>query len=100
MRRLLPLLVLCAGCRTLFPAPVPMTSLRYLMPDREGARCLVVLLPGAGDHADTFREEGFIDAIQTGGVSVDIVAADATLGYYLQGINSERIQSDVLGPGR
>ena len=100
MLRLLPLWVLCAGCLTLFPAPVPMTSARYLMPDREGARCLVVLLPGAGDRADAFREEGFIDALQTGGVSVDIVAADATLGYYIRGNNSERIQADVLGYGR
>ena len=47
MRRLLPLALLCASC-ALLPAPIPMTAEHYRMPDRDKARCLMILLPGAG----------------------------------------------------
>jgi len=77
-----------------------MTSLRDPPPGNAEARCLVLLLPGAGDHASTFREEGFVAAIQGSGASVDIVAADATLGYYLKGRAAGSIEADVAAPAR
>ena len=99
MRRLLLVALLSSGCR-LLPAPIPMTSVRYPMPDKDWAKCLVVLLPGAGDRGDTFHEEGFVEAIQKSGVSVDILAADATMGYYFKGIAAERLDADVIVPAR
>ena len=60
----------------------------------------MVLLPGAGDTADAFREKGFVEAIQNSGASVDLVAANATMGYYLRGIAAQRIESDVVAPRR
>jgi S-formylglutathione hydrolase FrmB len=103
MRPPLPLLTLTltlAAC-SLAPAPTPMTkTLEKSQPGAAPARCLVVLLPGAGDRASTFREEGFVAEIQRSGASVDIVAADATLGYYYRGVVVERLATDVLGPLR
>lgn len=99
MRRLLPLVSLClVGCGFL-RAPIPMASKQMDAPG-EPARCLVLLLPGAGDRASDFAEEGFVSAIERSGVSVDIVAADATMGYYLKGIAGPRIETDVAAPAR
>jgi len=100
MRYLLPIAFLCLiGCG-LMRAPTPMTSLRDPPPAGTTARCLVLLLPGAGDRASTFREEGFVAAIQRSGASVDIVAANATIGYYLKGRAAGRIEADVAAPAR
>ena len=81
----------------LFPAPIPMAWLSDARPGGQ-ARCLLVFLPGAGDHADAFRRQGFIDAVRDKHLSVDIVSADATLGYYNRGTVAERLEVDVMGP--
>ena len=101
MRSPLPLLTLTLAACSLAPAPTPMTKTFIKSPATTApARCLVVLLPGAGDRASTFREEGFIRELQGSGASVDIVAADATLGYCYRGVAVERIATDVIGPLR
>ena len=56
----LPAVVLPAlGCAAWLPAPVPMHSVSDTLPTGK-ARCLVVLFPGRGDHAETFLEKGFV----------------------------------------
>lgn len=70
------------------------------MPMRDKARCLMILLPGAGDRGFAYRDEGFVDALQKSGVSVDLVAANATMGYYFKGIASQRLEEDVIAPAR
>jgi pimeloyl-ACP methyl ester carboxylesterase len=84
-----------SGCVS---APVPMTFERHA--PQTPARCLVVFLPGRGDRASTFAERGFIEAFQQSGASVDLVAADATFGYYATGTISERLETDVIAPAR
>ncbi|MFO0595225.1 MAG: alpha/beta hydrolase [Myxococcaceae bacterium] len=74
-------------------APIPMTSVKHELP---AAKCLVVFLPGAGDSAASFERYGFVDALKQKGLSVDVIAADATLGYYMRGIMPERLDADVL----
>ena len=83
------------GCR--LAAPTPMTSLRF---GHEHAKCLVVLLPGRGDSADTFRQRGFVEALLQSGADVEVISAEATLGYYLAGTLSERLEADVIAPAR
>lgn len=61
-------------------------------------KCLLVLLPGIADRASTFREQGFITMLRERGVSADVVAADATVGYYLRGVDAARIDHDVVRP--
>src|SRR4051812_12142364 len=86
MRRLCLSCIVFASCFRLPPTPTPMAFVADPLPGTGKAKCLLVLFPGARDRATTFRDEGFIDLIQKSGLSVDVVAADATMGYYLQSI--------------
>lgn len=70
------------------------------LPGSTKAKCLLVLLPGARDRAPDFRQEHFIEDIRASGLSVDIVSADATIGYYFQTIAAQRLETDVIGPAR
>ncbi len=100
MRHVLTLLLLgSSGCLALLPAPTPMSAVDDLLPGG-GAKCLVVFLPGAGDSADDFTRYGFVEALRQRGLSVDIVAANATLGYYARGLTVERLHADVIAPAR
>jgi len=68
------------------------------------ARCaapvdtLVVLLPGAYDHAADFAKEGFVAALRARRIAADVVLADATMSYYRDGVFIERLDADVLAP--
>ena len=96
---LLLLLLACAsGCAALLSAPVPMAQLRYPADPNQRARCLMVLLPGRGDSAADFEGHGIIAAARQRGLSIDLVAADATIGYYAKRTLLDRLQADVLTP--
>jgi pimeloyl-ACP methyl ester carboxylesterase len=93
-------LALCA-CASWLPAPAPMRSVSWTRPaGKPRARCLVVFLPGIGDSAEDFEREGFVAELNRLDLSVDIVAANATLGYYARGTFPERLATDVIGPAR
>jgi pimeloyl-ACP methyl ester carboxylesterase len=96
MRALLLLwLMTLGGCASWLPAPVPMRAVDH---QRPGARatCLMVFLPGRGDSAEGFHTHGFVDEVAKRGYSIDMVAADATLGYYARGVLSQRLADDVV----
>jgi S-formylglutathione hydrolase FrmB len=77
-------------------APVPMQSLKYeLEPD---AKCLVVLLPGLQDTMHVFDEIGMVNELRDSGLSFDVIAADATLGYYTSTTVVTRLHDDVIEP--
>lgn len=95
---LLPVLLLVA-CR-LLPAPLPMAKAVAPVAGEGPARCLMVLLPGGGDRMGKFAEEGFVAAIRESGLSLTVVSADATVGYYARGILGERLERDVMVPSR
>jgi pimeloyl-ACP methyl ester carboxylesterase len=103
MKRLafaLPLLL--AAC---FPARTPMRTSFHPGPavdvDGDGRlenpRTLVVLLPGFGSRDRAFESKGIVEALRRGGVNADLVAADATFGYYIRDRIEARIGEDVLG---
>lgn len=100
MRRLIPLVFVVSGCKLFLPAPVPMGSAFDVAPKGAKAKCLLVLLPGAGDTAETFREQGFVEEVHKSGASADVLAANATMGYYFRGFAAQRIEEDVVGPVR
>jgi pimeloyl-ACP methyl ester carboxylesterase len=96
----IPALLLHA-CARWFPAPVPMRSITWEQPAAgQKARCLVVFLPGMGDSAEDFDREGFVADMKRRELSVDMVAANATLGYYARGTFIERLTTDVIEPAR
>lgn len=95
---ILLLAVSVSGCAALLSAPVPMAQLRYPADPNHRARCLMVLLPGRGDGAADFEGHGIIAAARQRGLSIDLVAADATVGYYAKRTLLDRLQADVLTP--
>ena len=98
---LLSLLLLASGCKAfafLFPAPTPMRTLRYAASPSQRAECLLILLPGRGNDVDRFEKEGFIEALRSRQLPVDVVAADATFGYYAKWTFPERFGTDVVEP--
>jgi S-formylglutathione hydrolase FrmB len=93
---------LCAlgsGCAPFTQAPTPLRSIDYPS-DTPNAKCLFVLLPGAGDRAETFEQRGFIEALHSASLSIDIRATDATFGYYMKGTILDRLATDVIAPAK
>lgn len=92
---LLLLAALTSSCAAFLAAPTPMTSVKHELPGGN-AKCLVVYLPGAGDTAASFEKYGFVEAMKRESLSVDVIATDATIGYYMKGIMPERLEADVM----
>jgi pimeloyl-ACP methyl ester carboxylesterase len=102
MRQTLALLLIIlpvSSCARWMPAPVPMRAVDYPFSDGH-AKCLIVLLPGMGDSAEMFDKHGFVDEIRRRRLAADIVAANATIGYYSRGIVVDRLSEDVIAPRR
>ncbi len=85
-----------SGCAGLFPAPSPMKSIDWKA--EKPARCLIVFLPGRGDDAEYFETRGFVTELKRRKLAIDMVAADAWLGYYLRGTLAPRLHLDVVRP--
>ena len=102
MRCLLLLMValVMSGCSFLRPARDPMEArtLRRLGPER--ARGAIVMLPGFGDDADAFRDNGFADALAKQAPDYDLYAADAHFGYYRKHSLLPRLEHDIIAPLR
>ena len=67
---------------------------------RHPSRCLIVFLPGFGDSAESYDDHGFVDALRARSLPVDIVAANATFGYYADRTFLTRVHDDVFVPAR
>lgn len=88
------------ACARWLPAPVPMREVAWSRPAAPRARCLVVFLPGLGDDAEDFERNGFVAEVARRGLSVDMIAAQATVGYYARGSFTDRLSRDVVAPAR
>jgi pimeloyl-ACP methyl ester carboxylesterase len=96
---ILPVLLPVLGCARWMPARIPMRAVDYPSPDGD-AKCLIVFLPGMGDSAEVFEQRGFVDQIRRRRLAADLVAANATIGYYARGIVVDRLAEDVIAPRR
>lgn len=92
-------LLILSSCASMLKAPNPMPATKYLRSEGN-SKCLVILLPGAGDKAENFEKNGFIEAVRARGLSVDLIAAEATYGYYAKGVLVERLGADVVLPAQ
>lgn len=97
MRRSALLLLLASSC-ALIQTPVPMGKLEAPAPAEP--KCILVLFPGAGDHADDYQKQGFLKLVEDRKLPVAVAAADATMGYYLTNTMQPRVESDVIQPLR
>jgi pimeloyl-ACP methyl ester carboxylesterase len=93
-------LVWLSGCGLFFRAPAPLPAIPYPAADRAAARDLLVLLPGRGDRASTFAEEGVVRIAQRAVSNLDVIAVDATVGYYIHRNLTQRLVADVFEPQR
>ena len=91
--------ILSGGCASMLPAPTPMRSIDHAAASQP-AKCLFVLLPGAGDRAETFEQRGFVELLRSRSLSIDVRASDATMGYYMRGTALDRLTTDVLAPAK
>lgn len=65
-----------------------------------GTPPLLVMLPGAGDHAADFVAQGFIAALRERALPVDAIAAEASSDHYLDKSVLTRLHEGVIAPAR
>jgi pimeloyl-ACP methyl ester carboxylesterase len=106
MRRrvLLALLVLAAtaliaGCIPPSNPGKPIQTLFVPAPSGQPQR-LLVILPGRGDDLEGLRRSGAAEAAQRAWPDADVVYAELTLGYYMEGRAPERLHAEVIQPAR
>ena len=98
--------VVAGGCGVIRPArPELRTYYRGAGGEtsQEGARdsdCLIVLLPGIGDSARAFVDQGFVAEARRADLACDLALVDAHFTYYLAQQAVERISVDVLADAR
>ncbi|HMW22254.1 MAG TPA: alpha/beta hydrolase [Burkholderiaceae bacterium] len=79
---------------------VPMPLLREPAAAARPAETLVVMLPGRFDRPQDFVREGLVGDLKRRHADVDVLLADAHLGYYMDRSVLERLRQDVIGPAR
>ncbi len=94
-----------AACYHLQPATIPMDVLPYpaSVSGVERAENLVVLLPGLGDYATAFEEEGLVAHLlgqEFADHPVDVLAVNAHFKYYRNKTAIERLHADVIVPAQ
>ena len=87
-------IVLLGGCLLSRPTSVPIPTIEY--PATQPADTLVVLLPGIGNRAERFAQEGLVADLQQRWPTADVVAVDAHFGYYRQRSIPDRLAQDVF----
>jgi pimeloyl-ACP methyl ester carboxylesterase len=93
-------LLSAASCGFFYRAPAPVPTVPYLADDRSSAGDLLVLLPGRSDRAGAFAEQGVVAIAKRAAAGLDVVAVDATLGYYIHRNLTQRLMADVFEPAR
>jgi S-formylglutathione hydrolase FrmB len=64
------------------------------------APVLLVLLPGAYMSPQELEQEGFVQAVRQRALAVDVLIADAHLGYVYDGSMLQRLHSEVIAPAQ
>jgi pimeloyl-ACP methyl ester carboxylesterase len=90
--------LMITGCTQ--PAKVPMGTVCFDQVGKRQNSCLFIFLPGRWNRAASFEEEGFVAAVRHAGLHVDMMAAEAHMGYYLGHTFPERLHEDVIVPAK
>lgn len=75
-------------------------ALYDLAPKPGASRILLVMLPGARGRPQDLVQWGFVRALRERSLSIDVVAVEAHLGYYLERSLSSHLTSDIVAPAR
>jgi pimeloyl-ACP methyl ester carboxylesterase len=91
--------LLSAGCATPRATKVPMDTVLYAQPDAIH-QTLLIFLPGIRGDGTEYARKGFVQAVRTRNLPVDLLAADAHFGYYAERNLIERLRADVIAPAK
>jgi pimeloyl-ACP methyl ester carboxylesterase len=89
-----------SACVLFYPAKIPMQAQEYRAKTGATARTLLVMLPGRLGTADQFMSEGLVDMVQKAGYDLDVIAAEAYIGYYYNQTLVERLHEDIILPAK
>jgi pimeloyl-ACP methyl ester carboxylesterase len=89
-----------SACSYVHSERIPMRTQEYRMQAAVPSHTLLVMLPGRYSTADQFRAEGFVDLLRASGYTLDVMAVDANISYYLDQTIVERLREDVIIPAR
>src|SRR5687768_13878350 len=93
------LLVVLSACRAHGDPTQPVPT--ALVPaNRVPAARLVVVLPGRADDLADLRASGAVQAVQSSWPDADVLLAELTLDYYLQGDAAQVLRRQVIAPAR
>lgn len=95
---LIAMLLTLTGC--LPPSDPSKTIPTLLVPAPQPAKRLVIVLPGRADGLPALRDSGMAASIQDAWPDADVLFAELTLGYYMQGRAPERLHAEVVAPAR
>jgi pimeloyl-ACP methyl ester carboxylesterase len=95
---LLAMLFALGGCMPIRDADQPIAT--HLVRAPQPATRLVVVLPGRADDLDALRASGMAEAIQGAWPDADVLLAELTLSYYMQGRAPERLHAEAIAPAR
>ena len=95
---LLALAGILTGCLPASDPSRPIPTL--LVPAKQAATRLVVVLPGRADDLKALRRSGIAEAIQAAWPDADVLLAEVTMGYYREGRAPERLHDEVIAPAR
>ncbi len=82
------------------PAKAPMRTVYFTPSHPDRNHVLFVFLPGKGDRSERYETEGFVEAVKKSNLPVDMMGADAHIGYYLKKNFPERLKKDVIMPAK
>ena len=91
---------LLVGCAMPRPAKVPMDALWLPASSSGPGHTLVVFMPGSQEVPQDIVREGFVDQLRLRHPGVDMVVADAHMGYFRNGSFEARLRADVIEPAR
>ncbi len=79
---------------------IPIETIQYDAQKVQGARSLIIFLPGNGDSVTVFKKQGLIEAVRERELPIDIIAVDAHIGYYANWSILARLKDDVIRPAK
>jgi pimeloyl-ACP methyl ester carboxylesterase len=86
-----------SGCTIAPRTENPVPTIVPAADDRKN-KTLIIMLPGRGDRAISFRTAGFLAPIE--GSDFDVIAVDAHFGYYKERSLVSRLHEDVVVPAK
>jgi pimeloyl-ACP methyl ester carboxylesterase len=88
------------ACAFFYPTKIPMQVHEYRAMTDASARTLLVMLPGRFGTANQFMDEGFVDMVLKAGYFLDVITAEAHIGYYYNNTVIERLRQDIILPAK